>query len=1304
MLSAEEERTKSYTSDLQLSDRDITLELTPENSVYSSNLEMTKEKSNVPVFLKHVSNVEINLGDTARLSVIVTGNPKPQIQWFFNSIRLTTSIDYKLVLDEDNYSLIILSTKLDHEGEYTCIASNIHGETACSAYLKVNPKGDNRDLAAELVSETPLEKKGSPQPPFFFKKLDSVQCVQGAPAVFTYKVTGEPDPDIYWFKESVQIFSSMHCTIDHNPDGSGSLTVNNCQREDVGLYTCKGINFVGEATTSAELLILLDLSSEFPYNKQKAMQKKRTKAYEETRSEQATESRLYAVKLPGDVRQDGQQMMYTIGIEDRHSLHSQEVDALSVTSYSTATAQQEALLTQQMALLESQKVEEIVGASFQATKKVVATAFTASEVKEHPGFLEQHSEPIQSPPVAELLGSQPHQVPDICLPVVEEVNQEDKEKEWQIQQPETAQPKSAKEEKSLFASVISEENYMVCPGEFVALSVPRAGEVTPTSEPKKVVGIPRTEGIQELSKESALEVQILKWEKGTLVQEESNFFQSVVAAEQRKISEAHTQAIDCVDSYEEVHSTQETSNLLHVSMIASNQMFPKESTFDAIVAEQQKGSLLKDRLVQMALIAEEKQELSNEKTKDIPGVDSTAITEIQTEDETPLHVPVVHGQIILPREGNFSPEVLPEAEALSRKSPNLLQCSITEEHVSTSCEDAKQFSALTEALSIQPSKELNPILHLHMSQTEQVLPKEGILTLQKSESQTALQKAEKLFKRAVTSEEKSQITAEILETFQSSTVGENSVAVAEPQLQKWLSTVAKEMLLPKEQIVPEAGKEQKAALRKEDLQTAMQVSTVTEERPLTLGHTEPFKGVLAMSCEVDIEPKLPSESICIEEQALPIENTDVLEATEQDFAARIQEGQSVRLPLILEEKQPFKEEHLDKFSRPDAESLKVQMQLRVLMNVPETQEHEVLPRENQFVVEVPVCCSLDMKAKLRSTLKAALTSEHHLLFYDSLHDIENVHLKTVMITKEPTFTRCTCLITTGSSNPVEITLSLEGVYSHVADLKTEVHAAFYSIVYEEKHILMAEEPSSVSRPEHHTLCITCSPLREMNSVTIADVTPIEQQSVSKIIGSPEPLHAEMNTESKTPLEQLVSVHEVKTVTLKEQIKDVGTTSLTLDIPSASAPIEKPIEALCVKERKEELFEENEEEACIVEARDQADRVVGEKFPIMHQCFVDTVVEEGDTVNLTSIITNVKVVNWYFEGKLISSDSEFKCFQEHDTYTLVINQALKEVHQGEYACEALNEGGKTTTSAKLTVVKRGWTMGINYFIFTHYLTQ
>lgn len=94
----------------------------------------------------------------------------------------------------------------------------------------------------------------------------------------------------------------------------------------------------------------------------------------------------------------------------------------------------------------------------------------------------------------------------------------------------------------------------------------------------------------------------------------------------------------------------------------------------------------------------------------------------------------------------------------------------------------------------------------------------------------------------------------------------------------------------------------------------------------------------------------------------------------------------------------------------------------------------------------------------------------------------------------------------------------------------------------------------------------------------------------------------------------------------------------------------------------------------------------ECYPIIHSKLVDTVVEEEESVRLVSVITNVREVNWYFEGKLVSSGNKFKCLQDQDTYTLVISKVCGEIHQGEYTCEALNQGGKRATAAKAKKVQ------------------
>ncbi|NXG04874.1 TITIN protein, partial [Sakesphorus luctuosus] len=205
--------------------------------IYVSKQKMKMEaEGKAPVFLKQVSNVEVWQGDVARLSVTVTGNPTPKIAWFFNGRKITTSMDCKLVFAGNDHSLILPYAGVQDEGEYTCVASNAHGETTCSIQLHVRQR--------------------APGFPCFAREPDSVQCAPGSTAVFEYTVAGKPCPDVLWFKGSEQLFSDARHSIAHHPNGSGSLTVWDCVEEDSGLYTCRAGSALGEATCSAELSVL----------------------------------------------------------------------------------------------------------------------------------------------------------------------------------------------------------------------------------------------------------------------------------------------------------------------------------------------------------------------------------------------------------------------------------------------------------------------------------------------------------------------------------------------------------------------------------------------------------------------------------------------------------------------------------------------------------------------------------------------------------------------------------------------------------------------------------------------------------------------------------------------------------------------------------------------------------------------------------------------------------------------------------------------------------------------------------------
>ncbi|XP_009582128.1 PREDICTED: titin-like [Fulmarus glacialis] len=850
IVSSEEGRSEGYSSGLQLSDREKTLEFEPEKPVYSSKAKMKMEEGGkAPVFLKQFSNVEVWQGDVARLSVTVTGSPTPKIQWVFNSRKLTPSTDCKLVFAGNDHSLILPYVGVQDEGEYTCVASNVHGKTTCSAHLHVQQR--------------------IPGVPCFTREPDNVRCAQGFTAIFEYTVAGEPCPNVQWFKGSEQVFSDARRSVAHHPDGSGSLTVRECMEEDTGLYTCRAVSALGQATCSAELL------------------------------------------------------------------------------------------------------------------------------------------------------------------------------------------------------------------------------------------------------------------------------------------------------------------------------------------------------------------------------------------------------------------VLPEEHAVCRQSPALQHSAVAEDQSPLSYEEAGELSAMEEALNLEAMREPPALLQLQMSQAEHVLPREDILPGLPPACLVA-QSIEKMLTQVATTQKSSRFLAEPLQTLPVCPQGVMPAAAMETQLPGCLGTVAAQILLPKEQVIPKMA-EQMAALKTETSQALLQVSSTTESRAVDSDHIQVLEGFQAMQGELKAEPMFPSELAFTGGQAVPLENISSLEAAEEDFAARIREGQAVRFPLLLEENQLLEEEHVDDLAIPLRQCPRAGRQPHETVYTHQLQPSQVLNKESQLTAQVAKTCNLDIKSQIRNALKAAVVSEQNLLFSEWLADKENVEVQTINITKEHKHTLCTYVVTTGGPSPIEIPVLLGEVTIQTADQKTVLKEAFYSLICEEKHLVTDEESKAL--PVHP------SPLLSGKS---CDETP-----------ELEPQQAQRTMEAEIPLEQPLFAQVINTVTGHGQIKDIGAAAATADVASVNVPIETPTEILKRKEKREEICEEEGREGLERRAGKLEDELGKESYPTIHSKLVDTVVEEGESVSLVSAITNVREVNWYFEGKLVSSGDKFKCLQDQDTYTLVISKACGDIHQGEYTCEALNRGGKRATAAKLTVVKRGWIMGIKY---------
>lgn len=83
---------------------------------------------------------EANFGDSVQLTCHVTKGDKPvTISWKFSGGNLSSTVGVATTLVGDRTSLLtILSVMAEHNGNYSCIATNAAGSTQHTATIQVN--------------------------------------------------------------------------------------------------------------------------------------------------------------------------------------------------------------------------------------------------------------------------------------------------------------------------------------------------------------------------------------------------------------------------------------------------------------------------------------------------------------------------------------------------------------------------------------------------------------------------------------------------------------------------------------------------------------------------------------------------------------------------------------------------------------------------------------------------------------------------------------------------------------------------------------------------------------------------------------------------------------------------------------------------------------------------------------------------------------------------------------------------------------------------------------------------------------
>lgn len=110
------------------------------------------------------------------------------------------------------------------------------------------------ERAPMLFNATSLFRVSDSTPPEIVQGLTNYSGEEGRPARFECEITGNPRPEIRWFKGAREITDGGKYSIFSSGDHH-TLVVNDLLNEDADDYSCRASNIAGTKSSRAELNI-----------------------------------------------------------------------------------------------------------------------------------------------------------------------------------------------------------------------------------------------------------------------------------------------------------------------------------------------------------------------------------------------------------------------------------------------------------------------------------------------------------------------------------------------------------------------------------------------------------------------------------------------------------------------------------------------------------------------------------------------------------------------------------------------------------------------------------------------------------------------------------------------------------------------------------------------------------------------------------------------------------------------------------------------------------------------------------------
>lgn len=201
-----------------------------------------------PKFIKPIKPLNVSVGEVAIMEATVEAIPFASFQWYYQTMPITHSKEFKIVTGENKSVLFINEVTPELAGTFTCRAENSSGSVTATATLNV-------------IEDVELEETKELEYPRFIKQPSPTRVMDGQKVTFECVVVGKPTPRIQWFHNDVPVEDAKDVVISQDSEGTCTLTITEAFPENSGEYICYASNTVGEAVCRSTLIVEGTVSS-----------------------------------------------------------------------------------------------------------------------------------------------------------------------------------------------------------------------------------------------------------------------------------------------------------------------------------------------------------------------------------------------------------------------------------------------------------------------------------------------------------------------------------------------------------------------------------------------------------------------------------------------------------------------------------------------------------------------------------------------------------------------------------------------------------------------------------------------------------------------------------------------------------------------------------------------------------------------------------------------------------------------------------------------------------------------------------